>query len=48
MLGAKGLGCSRGGKNNGFFDASQFSLERFCLDADKLIIEIKKYIIIIN
>ena len=33
---------TRGGKNNRFFDASRFSLERFCLDADQLIIRIKK------
>ena len=32
---------SRGGKNNRFFDASRFSLERVRLDADKLIIGIK-------
>ena len=30
---------TRGEKNNRFFDASRFSLEQICLDADKLIIE---------
>ena len=29
---------TRAGKHNRFFDASRFSLKRFCLDADKLII----------
>ena len=32
---------TRGGKNNRFFNATQFSLERFRLDADKLLIGIK-------
>ena len=36
------LGGGRGGENNRFFDAWRFSLERFCLDADKLIVRIKR------
>jgi hypothetical protein len=38
---------TRGGKNNRFFDASRFSLERFFLEADKLIIRINKKNIIL-
>ena len=33
---------TRGWKNNQFFDALRFSLERFSLNADKLIIKKKK------
>src|SRR4029434_1151599 len=30
---------SRGGKKNRLFDSSRFSLERFCLDSEKFIID---------
>ena len=30
---------SRGGEKNRFFDFSRFSLERFCLDSEKFIID---------